>query len=1027
MHANQDWRIEICSEVCSTRGAARNLGARRARGEYLGFAGATDTVVGNAVEALVASLEVSGSDFSVGRTGGTAPSARRGEQVQQLVHSRDLARVTITDFPDAITDVVIENRLFRRTFWVSAGLCFPETEEALSTQPVVRGYLRATAFDVLAQVTHHAMNRGRGLALDHMETALPGLEEWLQAQRETQAWLAHSGTPELVRIWRTHVIDDAQPLLDDAERTDDAQWKSLSQGLLEFLGDADADADAATWQSAQVEPRLKAWLAVHGRRDALVAFVEQRWFEQHGFPTEARDGVVYACLPPDQDDGQDGEVGVPDWLHQLTAAETGLVASLRRVRWLDDETLELEVFAFVSLVDLCEAAPRFSVWLVDSESGRRVGLRTEPGNDAEATRFGGHRYQNYDRGVFTATVHVGDLLDERHGRTAHSARRWTLEITLETAGVKRTGGLTHRDVQGSAAVLDRRSVGEITWGPVPGGDQHMAIVTEPAAVTPQSPRIDVAEVSRTPAIDDVVLTDDTVTIQGHWPGRPPPSWQLDLVGAALAVKADVEVGEGGHFRATATLATDRWGLGTHPLPAGPYHPRVVTGDGGQGSEVEHILMGDDLLERAPFDQVSESYRLRVRRTSRGGVVLNLGAALTDQELGPYAQNRLQRWYADTDLGVDPSAVYLHAYAGASATDSPLALHHELRRSRPDLVPYWGVASRASIVPEGAVPLLMRSREWYEVLARAAYVVTNNDLDRWFVKRKHQKVLQTFHGNPGKAMGIMQWEAKQFTPRRIEVELDRTARTWDLLLSPSPEMDQYYRREYRYDGPIHNQGYPRDDMLVGEAAGEVRRDARRRLGIRDNTKAVLYAPTWRDDLATSFGSASFVRHLDLESASETLGDDYVFLMRGHRFHTREAERGARTARLLDVTDYPEINDLILASDAAVLDYSSIRFDFALTGKPMIFLVPDLDSYTGGVRGYLYDFSGSAPGPLLASADEVVSALRDLDGVRARHAEEYRSFNQRFNYLQDGRASERVANIFFAEPTRGLGAQTRGLIT
>jgi len=226
------------------------------------------------------------------------------------------------------------------------------------------------------------------------------------------------------------------------------------------------------------------------------------------------------------------------------------------------------------------------------------------------------------------------------------------------------------------------------------------------------------------------------------------------------------------------------------------------------------------------------------------------------------------------------------------------------------------------------------------------------------------------------------------------------------------MDQYYRREYRYDGPIHNQGYPRDDMLVAETAEDVRRDARRRLGIRDDQVVVLYAPTWRDDLATSFGSASLVKHLDLESASEDLGDDYVFLMRGHRFHTHHAERGARTARLLDVTDYPEINDLILASDAAVLDYSSLRFDFALTGKPMIFLVPDLESYTGGVRGYLYDFAASAPGPLLMSAEEVVSALRDLDGVRARYAEEYRTFNGRFNGLQDGRASKRAASTFFA---------------
>ena len=135
------------------------------------------------------------------------------------------------------------------------------------------------------------------------------------------------------------------------------------------------------------------------------------------------------------------------------------------------------------------------------------------------------------------------------------------------------------------------------------------------------------------------------------------------------------------------------------------------------------------------------------------------------------------------------------------------------------------------------------------------------------------------------------------------------------------------------------------------------------------------------------------------------------MRGHRFHAQAGERSGRSARLLDVTDYPEINDLVLACDAAVLDYSSLRFDVALTGQPMLFLVPDLGSYTGGVRGFLYPFEESAPGPLLTDAEEVIEALRDLPRVTRDHAAAYARFNATYNYLQDGRAAERVVRRFF----------------
>jgi CDP-glycerol glycerophosphotransferase len=182
--------------------------------------------------------------------------------------------------------------------------------------------------------------------------------------------------------------------------------------------------------------------------------------------------------------------------------------------------------------------------------------------------------------------------------------------------------------------------------------------------------------------------------------------------------------------------------------------------------------------------------------------------------------------------------------------------------------------------------------------------------------------------------------------------------------------------------------------------------------------VLYAPTWRDDMAGGWRRASMVTHLDIAAARAALGEDYVFLLRGHRFHLRTAGRAAARGRAVDVTDYPEINDLILAADVAVLDYSSLRFDFSLTGRPMIFLVPDLEDYAGGVRGFLYDFAESAPGPMLDTTGEVVAALRDLDGVRSRHAEEYAAFAARFNRYMDGTSTRRVVETFFGdgEPPR-----------
>ncbi|CAA9319417.1 MAG: COG1887: Putative glycosyl/glycerophosphate transferases involved in teichoic acid biosynthesis TagF/TagB/EpsJ/RodC [uncultured Nocardioidaceae bacterium] len=532
-------------------------------------------------------------------------------------------------------------------------------------------------------------------------------------------------------------------------------------------------------------------------------------------------------------------------------------------------------------------------------------------------------------------------------------------------------------------------------------------------VAVRSPRgyVELWRPARTLLLDGIDLIGRTgveppkVRLRGRWLGSPPHHWRATLRGGRATVQASGS-GEGHDVHAPLPLVWDEWGLGETVLPVGPYQVEVA--DESAGLAV-HVVPGEGLVASLLRSELGADVRMTPVHNSRGPAV-RLDPPLADDERGAHAQQRLQEWAASVAVGTDDRAVYLQSYTGLSATDSPRAIHEELRRSRPDLTPYWAVASRATTVPEGGVPLLMYSREWHRVLGSATYLVSNIDLDRWFRRKPHQRYLQTFHGFPSKSMGIRFWTAKHFTPRRIELELGRSSRDWTLILTPAPETDRYYREEYAYDGEIESTGYPRDDVLLSPEAATLRGRTRRLLGIAPHQTAVLYAPTWRDDLVTGIRAAELVRHLDLEAASARLGDDFVLLMRGHRFHTR-AERTGRSARLVDVTDYPEINDLILASDAAVLDYSSLRFDFALTGRPMLFLVPDLESYTGGVRGFLHPFEESAPGPLLEDADDVVVALQDLSVVTRQYAAAYQQFNATFNRQQDGRSARRVVRRFF----------------
>jgi CDP-glycerol glycerophosphotransferase (TagB/SpsB family) len=127
---------------------------------------------------------------------------------------------------------------------------------------------------------------------------------------------------------------------------------------------------------------------------------------------------------------------------------------------------------------------------------------------------------------------------------------------------------------------------------------------------------------------------------------------------------------------------------------------------------------------------------------------------------------------------------------------------------------------------------------------------------------------------------------------------------------------------------------------------------------------------------------------------------------------------------DVCSHPDIRDLYLAADAMVTDYSSTMFDFAITGRPMLFFTYDLAYFRDELRGFYFDLEDVAPGPLLSTSTELIDALADLDGVRERHATRYAEFRRTFCHLEDGHATERVLDLLFPSTPTAATTTTRG---
>ena len=153
-----------------------------------------------------------------------------------------------------------------------------------------------------------------------------------------------------------------------------------------------------------------------------------------------------------------------------------------------------------------------------------------------------------------------------------------------------------------------------------------------------------------------------------------------------------------------------------------------------------------------MELLGDRLRLRVRQSPRRLLVVHVVAPLRDDELGVRAQQLQRERFAAASYSLDPNAVYLQSYTGQAATDSPRAIHDRLRVTHPELRLHWGVEDWSVPVPEGAVPVLIRSKQWYDVLGSAGSLVNNIDFDRWFVKRPGQRFLADVPRLPGQVDG-----------------------------------------------------------------------------------------------------------------------------------------------------------------------------------------------------------------------------------------------------------------------------------
>ena len=316
------------------------------------------------------------------------------------------------------------------------------------------------------------------------------------------------------------------------------------------------------------------------------------------------------------------------------------------------------------------------------------------------------------------------------------------------------------------------------------------------------------------------------------------------------------------------------------------------------------------------------------------------------------------------IPIDDHLVIIVSFMGMGFNDSPKAIY-EYMKSHPEFKDYkyvWAFEHPDKYPELNTVKI--DSFKYFRTALKAKYWITNTNIERGLkFKKKKQVYLNTWHGIALKHIGNDCPGRKDFNFRNVNhlvVSGDYDEKVWKSAFNADP--DSFLKC-----------GMPRNEELW-LASDEQKKKMREKLSIPADKKVILYAPTWRD--STDGGKSYEIKppiHFDVWKRE--LGDEYVVLFRAH--HQTTKVLGVQYDEFVrDASSYPAVNDLMIASDILITDYSAIAFDYSVLCRPIFCYAYDYESYLAE-RGTYFEVDEKYPNKSCRTEEELLSRIKNID--------------------------------------------------
>lgn len=344
-------------------------------------------------------------------------------------------------------------------------------------------------------------------------------------------------------------------------------------------------------------------------------------------------------------------------------------------------------------------------------------------------------------------------------------------------------------------------------------------------------------------------------------------------------------------------------------------------------------------------------------------------------------------------------IFLYSYYGSQYGCNPKYITNYILENYPpgqfDIVWALNDTQSRSEVEQIRWVKNMSFKYFYE-LCTSKVIITNYRTTDLFVKREDQYYIQTWHSSL--RLKHIEKDAADTLPTGYVEMAKQDSMKCDLLLSGCKYSTAIFKRSFWYTGEIFEHGTPRNDLFFKENLGK-RESILEKLGISSDTRILLYAPTFRT------GNHTTAYNINYEKLIETLranfGGEWMIVIKLHPHLLSEAEQMSYGKNVINVTAYDDVQELMYISDVLISDYSSLIFDYSITGKPCFLYIPDVQEYIKSERKLYFDIM-ELPFISATTNDDLFEEIAQFN--MEDYQNKLNDFSHNIGSYEEGKASE-----------------------